>query len=173
MICTYKSALTHRFHCKGCLKISCLGREYMQEGGSKKFAPLWGGLVMLDFWRDPGRSSGCLPHRQEPRSQLKVKGRRQGVPPGTLPPPFLLLGPHLLHVTAGTEGSRSRSRGDEAAAALPAPAQLSLRKGNRSPRRGRGAPCRAAPPRIPGVSWNGHSTILTWRFPREPREFED
>lgn len=171
MAWTFKSALTNRLNCKACfLKTLCRKKIDVGRKG-QTCCPLRDGLVLLDFWGEwCSRLEKCSTDKgQEVNSKSKEeKGVRTAGYSHPPPPPCTLLWLHLLHVTSGTEGSSSHSSGDEAAAALPAPAQLSLRKGSR---RGGGErlPAELPLPRTQGVSRNQHLTVLTWRFPGSPR----
>lgn len=135
---------------------------------------VWGCLVW--FGAETASCKGAV----QDKSRHKVRGRKKGFARlrGTLPPPLILLWLHLLHVTGGGHWRQPQPQpggGEEPAAALPAPAQLSLRKGEQEPDEGEEKLPAELPPRIGGASWNGHWTVLTWRFPppREPQEFED
>ena len=77
-------------------------------------------------------------------------------------------------MTTGTDGSRSRGA-VRAAAALPAPAQLSLRKGDQERDEGEEKLPEQLPPTgiLLSLPATGTGAVLTWRFPREPREFKD
>lgn len=78
-------------------------------------------------------------------------------------------------MTTGTDGSRSHGA-ERAAAALPAPAQLSLRKGDQERDKGEEKLPEQLPPTgiLRGAFLErGTGTVLTWWFPGEPREFKD
>lgn len=136
----------------------------MQEGCEPK-------VYLLGVWFLEGlRKLAVLElQRLDWGSQHRVRRMRKGfIPPcGVLPPPLQLLWPHLGHVTGGGHWRQPQpQRGDEAAAALPAPAQLSLRKGDTQQDAGEESALQTASSTDPR-SQDGHSTLLTWQLPRE------
>lgn len=108
----------------------------MQKGRVKKLTPRGDGLGLRQPAVKVCRGTEP-PGEAAAKSEGEARGSHAAWPP-LLPLPVLWL--HLLPVTAGTVGSGSHGAVTAAAAALPAPAQLSLRKGDQERDEGKQLP---------------------------------
>lgn len=150
----------------------------MQTGRGKKLTPsglVWGCLV--SGGTEAASCKGMYKTRASRGVTAKAKEEtRSSGGRGALS----LLPSHCCDCTCcmwpvGTEGSRSHSVVTRQLQPCQLPPSSLWEKGSRNWTSGGETPCRAASYTDPrrSLSRNGHWTVLTWRFPREPREFED